>query len=281
MLNSLKLRRIVPLLLCCSIILSCSMYMGNTQAQQNVSETFDLEVHYTGKYTYKLYPQKFTKIDLRPYANRSFIDEVAGDGKGGWADQGANDFRTFTDRGAKEYLGIPFDIIEPNYNGGKSAIVIPGQGDTPADCKNPVEINLNGTKAGGFYFLHTTAHAGDYVSGTYTINYTDGTSAYFDLLNSVHIYNNWGKSENILCRVAWSELSNLSGYISGAVCTQQSPSGKGHKKHYGIYIGYGTLYDDSRSYAYRCVACSAGIFRRRHRTQSHHSQRLAEICTNR
>lgn len=208
MLNSLKLRRIVPLLLCCSIILSCSLYMGNTQAQQNVSETFDLEVHYTGKYTYKLYPQKFTKIDLRPYANRSFIDEVAGDGKGGWADQGANDFRTFTDRGAKEYLGIPFDIIEPNHNGGKSAIVIPGQGDTPADCKNPVEINLNGTKAGGFYFLHTTAHAGDYVSGTYTINYTDGTSAYFDLLNSVHIYNNWGKSENILCRVAWSGPSS-------------------------------------------------------------------------
>lgn len=204
MLLSIKLRRIVPLLLCCSIILCGGLYPDCIQAQESVSETFDLEVHYTGKYTYNLYPQKFTKVDLRPYMNRSFIDEVAGDGVGGWADQGSNDFRTFKDRGAKEYLGIPFDIIEPNNNGGKSAIVIPGQGDTPVDCKNPVEINLNGTMAGGFYFLHTTAHAGDYVSGTYTINYTDGTSAYFDLLNSVHIYNNWGKSENILCRIAWS-----------------------------------------------------------------------------
>lgn len=207
MMFSLKLRRIVPVFLCCSILLSCSLYPNHIQAESENREAINLEVYYTGKNTYKLYPQKFTKIDLRPYVNRSFIDEVAGDGAGGWSDQGNNDFRTFKDRGANEYLGVPFDIIEPNSNGGKSVIVIPGQGDTSEDCKNPVEINLNGAKAGGFYFLHTTAYAGDYVSGTYTVNYTDGTSAYFDLLNSVHIYNNWGKNENVLCRVAWQGSS--------------------------------------------------------------------------
>ena len=202
MLN-IKRTYVIPLILCCCLIVVSSLNINPVFAQEDISEAIELNIHYTGKNTYKLYKQKFTKVDLRPYVNRSFIDEVAGDGKGGWADQGENDFRTFTDRGAKEYLGIPFDIIEPNTNGGKSAIVLPGQGDTPDDCKNPVEINLNGAVAGGFYFLHTTAHAGDYVSGTYTINYTDGTSAYFDLLNSVHIYNNWGKNENILCRIAW------------------------------------------------------------------------------
>ena len=73
---------------------------------------------------YDLYPQNFTMVDLKPYVNRGFDDDAAGDGLGGWTDQGAiNDMSCYTDRGRVNYLGIPFDIIEPNDNGGKSALL--------------------------------------------------------------------------------------------------------------------------------------------------------------
>lgn len=40
-------------------------------------------------------PEIFTQIDLSKAANMGFADEVARDGKGGWFDDGKNDFRFF------------------------------------------------------------------------------------------------------------------------------------------------------------------------------------------
>ena len=86
MLN-IKRTYVIPLILCCCIIVVSYLKINPVFAQEDISEAIELNIHYTGKNTYKLYKQKFTKVDLRPYVNRSFIDEVAGDGKGGWADQ--------------------------------------------------------------------------------------------------------------------------------------------------------------------------------------------------
>ena len=67
----------------------------------------------------------FEKIDLRPYANRSFVDNVAGDMTGGWSDQGPdNDMRNFDLYGDVEILGIPFSIIPQGENNGKSVLAI-------------------------------------------------------------------------------------------------------------------------------------------------------------
>ena len=37
----------------------------------------------------------YAQADLSGQANMGFYDEVAGDGKGGWTDQGENDMRFF------------------------------------------------------------------------------------------------------------------------------------------------------------------------------------------
>ena len=63
----------------------------------------------------RYYSQEFTFIDLKSAANRGFADEAAGDGKGGWSDQGpANDMSIFNNYGVQKFSGIEFDIIDPD-----------------------------------------------------------------------------------------------------------------------------------------------------------------------
>ena len=38
-------------------------------------------------------PAGFSTIDIRPFCNMGWTDERAGDGKGGWSDQGDNDMQ--------------------------------------------------------------------------------------------------------------------------------------------------------------------------------------------
>lgn len=241
MIHNINIKRISAAFVTLAVLVSSVICPWVVSAQDEISEKIEIKISFLGKNTYSQYAQKFTKVDLRPYMNRSFIDEVEGDGGGGWSDQGSNDFRTFTDRGAKEYLGIPFDIVEPDDNNGKSVIVLPGQGHAPKDCSTNVDIDLKNTTAGGFYILHTSAYAGDYVSGTYTINYTDGTKAYIDLLNSVHIYNSWGKNENPLCRLVWtgSSAATKNGISLGLFALNNPHPEKAIKSFSASTTGYG------------------------------------------
>lgn len=65
-------------------------------------------------------------IDIRKQANMGFKDEVAEDKKGGWTDQGDKDMRHFP-VGKRKFLGVPFDIINPEENEGRSCIVLQGK----------------------------------------------------------------------------------------------------------------------------------------------------------
>ena len=49
-------------------------------------------------------------LDLTKQANRAFEDKVAGDGEGGWTDQGENSLRGM-EWGVHEWAGVPFEII--------------------------------------------------------------------------------------------------------------------------------------------------------------------------
>ena len=112
-------------------------------------------------------------LDLRTVANRGFSDAVADDGKGGWTDQGGNDFRMIP-LGTQQLQGVPFSIIDPAANGDRACLVLGGAGrpDFPRE--------LNGIAVGGkvarLFMLHTAAwvgHAGA-VAMTYRVHYADG-----------------------------------------------------------------------------------------------------------
>lgn len=64
-------------------------------------------------------------VDLAPFCNRGLVDEVAGDGRGGWADGGEDDLRNLP-TGPQVLAGLPFDIIRPELNAGRSCIMLDG-----------------------------------------------------------------------------------------------------------------------------------------------------------
>ena len=115
----------------------------------------------------------FRGVDLRQTANMAFRDEVGDDKKGGWTDQGTNDLRSLP-LGLRTFGGIPFDIIDPKTNEGRSCIVLAGKERTYFPLERQVAI---GHDAKMLYVLH----AGAWVPrtgrvGEYRVEYADGTT---------------------------------------------------------------------------------------------------------
>lgn len=78
------------------------------------------------KLEFSLEPWNSVPISLKTAANMGFRDEKAGDRIGGWTDQGPeNDLRMFP-VGKQKFAGLPFEIVDPEQNGGKGGIVLKG-----------------------------------------------------------------------------------------------------------------------------------------------------------
>jgi beta-galactosidase len=94
-------------------------------------------------------PGKAFFVDISKVANRGFRDEKGGDGVGGWFDEGeAQDLRRFP-VGRQTFEGIPFKIIDPKINNGRSCIVLHTKGnkrypkgDRPEQVTIPVNAKL-------------------------------------------------------------------------------------------------------------------------------------------
>lgn len=138
---------------------------------------------------YDVLPERCVPIDLRPFATTSFTDEKEGDRQGGWFDQGTNDFRTMP-LGPQLAGGVPFDIIDPAQNGGRSCIVLRGGMRTyfPAAIRG---IRVEG-KFSRLFFLHTAAWAFTGRSpGCYRIHYENGEREEFRMLCNSNIGDWW------------------------------------------------------------------------------------------
>jgi hypothetical protein len=124
--------------------------------------------------TVSLKQPKAMPLDIRSAANMGFRDETDGDRTGGWTDQGDNDIRMLP-TGPVRFATIPFHIIKPETNGGKSCLVFagPGRDYFPREASVPVA-------AGPFeclYLLHATAWTPkkDVPVGDVVVGYGDGT----------------------------------------------------------------------------------------------------------
>ncbi len=130
-------------------------------------------------------------IDLKEACNRSFIDEVAGDEKGGWTDQGPKSDLDALKHGV-QYLGrVPFNIVNPKVNNNRSCIAL----NSPVNGINlpqKVMIEAKNTYADRLHFLHTAAWLNEpqgkeifYYHILYGDN--DGTTIKIPVLNKKHI----------------------------------------------------------------------------------------------
>ena len=145
--------------------------------------------------------RKLVFVDLRKVTNRGFVDEVKGDGTGGWTDGGPEwDMRFFPvnqvglDRHGmgcpKERFpsvsnmgGCQFMMIDPQNNAGRACLVMGKGKGLPTDA-GPIAI---GKPARAVWFLHAAEIGWNAVKpttiATATITYTDGTRADAEMNN--------------------------------------------------------------------------------------------------
>ena len=164
--------------------------------------------------------QKFTTIDLRSVANRGFADDVAGDHKGGWTDQGSeNDMRFFNLKGMNRLKGVDFDIIDPDSNDGKSVVVLRGNDDIGVPTTIEIPVNAKGA---GVYFLHSSAWLND-ICGYYTFVYDDGTTHEVPVRKNIDIFNWWGTGASDTTITAWTGSNNATSAASLYLFTVENP----------------------------------------------------------
>ena len=171
-------------------------------------------------------PNKIHPLDLRPFANRRFVDKVGGDGKDGWTDQGAQMSLTDTPWGIAVCNGVPMDFIRYDQNGYRDCIVMKStrlkdapKGEMPYLAK--IEGIRVDRKVGNIYFLHAIGWGiinKVEEAFKYVVYYGDGTSVELPVRNFREVWD-WGflaltkEMTELGCVKGWSNGSNKGLYL--------------------------------------------------------------------
>lgn len=167
----------------------------------------------------------FTGVDLSAKANRGYYDTTAGDGVGGWTDQGDNDMRYFLinhtgmNNGMAvapelfpaqiKLAGVDWRLVVPKANHDKAVITLRGSG--AVDPASPGEVRgiaVGGVRADRVWFLHSAAWPaeGGYgaVVATYEVTYVDGSTAVAPVRFGMEINDWWIPRPMSGAQVAWT-----------------------------------------------------------------------------
>ena len=130
-------------------------------------------------------------VDLRAFANMAFADEKAGDGVGGWADEGPLNCLHSMPTGRQRFYGVPFDVVDPAKNGGKAVLTLKGRNVTPNLPAQIAGIPLGGRPVRCLYFLHAAAWGTPGTLGKYVVHYADGGAVEVPLTIGENTQNWW------------------------------------------------------------------------------------------
>ncbi|MFI4913126.1 MAG: glycoside hydrolase family 2 protein [Sedimentisphaeraceae bacterium JB056] len=135
----------------------------------------------------------YVPVDISKQCTAANYDEVAGDKKGGWTDQGpGNDFSNLP-VGKQVFNDIPFNILSAEENDGKNCIVLNIDEFVPDFVKN---IKVQRSNVKNIYFLHASAYNGNVGdSGKYVMNFRYSGKEYEERIERVRM---GYVSENIL-----------------------------------------------------------------------------------
>ncbi len=114
---------------------------------------------------------EFRPVELDAAANMGLRDELEGDGRGGWTDQGDNDLRELP-TGVQYLRGIPFHIRQ---DPARAVVMLKGAERPYFAAEATVAV---GGRVGALYLLHGCAWAGaGETAFTATVRYEDGGTA--------------------------------------------------------------------------------------------------------
>ncbi|NLX04855.1 MAG: hypothetical protein GXY33_06905 [Phycisphaerae bacterium] len=139
----------------------------------------------------ELGPDRLIPLDVSAAANMALADEKAGDGEGGWTDEGPfNDLRDLAPGGI-EWLGVPFRIVDPAANDGKAVVTMRGRTMAAGPLESP-PIAV-GRKVRGLFFAHAANYAqvSGIEAGAYEITYADGATVNAPIVLGANIWDWW------------------------------------------------------------------------------------------
>lgn len=144
-------------------------------------------------------------VGLAAVANRGFRDEVAGDRRGGWTDQGPDNDAAGFPVGRRDFAGVPFEVLDPARNNGRAVLALgrAGREEIPLGAEVPV--------AGGpvwrrVFLLHTAAWlpAAGRPVGRLRVRYRDGTESTDEVVAGRDVGNWWSPLPLPNARVGWT-----------------------------------------------------------------------------
>lgn len=126
-------------------------------------------------------------LDLHKIVNREFVDQVAGDGKGGWSDQGPGNSLTQIVSGTADYSGVRFNILDPQQNENRSVAVMHGANTKTGLRTFTIDVpRQESSQVRALYLLHTLVWVlpsdKNKRFGSIHVNYPKGNPIIFDLL---------------------------------------------------------------------------------------------------
>jgi len=129
---------------------------GTRMVQQRLNKKLDRNLEEPGGGFPTLRPDaKFFNVDLRTAANETHLDDRPWDGKG-WMDWGPEHDLRRLPTGNQTFAGVPFDIIDPATNGGRSVVMISNERDLERMSHVPRDVAIDiGRKVGGLSVLRT------------------------------------------------------------------------------------------------------------------------------
>lgn len=197
--------------------------------------------------TIELAPQRaftYFPISLVNHANRAYFDPQAGDGQGGWTDQGPNNDMSFfliNHTGkfngmdvtsikfpvSQQFANRPFLLIDPTRNQNKAVVTFTGGEHDPKALKRVDGINVN-HKAHMLWFLQTACWANNTkdagkAQARYVIHYDDGSTANFAQRVGIELAEWWDPTNLPGAKVAWAGRNNMHSPIGVFVTPWENP----------------------------------------------------------
>jgi hypothetical protein len=153
----------------------------------------------------------YKTVDLQPFCTRGFADEVGGDGKGGWCDQGPDlDLHAFP-TGLQTFNGVPFLVgAEP-----RGCIVLRTACQNLSERLPDEAVIPFGYPAEALWFLHGAAYAGGGPIGLYEVQYADGTNTVIPLIAGENIRDSGSepgplpRERGTQSKVAWTGAAKM------------------------------------------------------------------------
>lgn len=151
----------------------------------------------------KIEKMSYIPIDIAQACNMAFRDETSGDGKGGWSDQGDNDLREFP-VGQQEFRGIPFKVINPDHNRGKSCVALGSKKHLSNFPMESSQIKIPELMLDKIYFLHALAWTKSGRQAKYVVEYFDLATVEIPVETNRECRDWWDFPEDMVNgKVAW------------------------------------------------------------------------------